>query len=208
MLHVNTVEPNTFRLLNRLMEAPCLESFSLVGGTCLSLRHGHRMSVDLDLFSTKQFDNEQLKEELSESGFNFSETFYSNRLGLFGFLDGIKVDFVRHHQFELISPIENHKGIRMFGDPDIVAMKISAILRRAVKKDFWDIVELLNHYSLEDFIAFYESKYPDQQLLITIPRALSYFDDAEESPNPNCLKNLTWEEVKLTIQKAVREYLS
>jgi predicted nucleotidyltransferase component of viral defense system len=190
------------------MEAPCLESFSLVGGTCLSLRHGHRMSVDLDLFSTKQFDNEQLKEELSESGFRFSETFYSNRLGLFGFLDGIKVDFVRHHQFELISPIENHKGIRMFGDPDIVAMKISAILRRAVKKDFWDIVELLNHFSLEDFIAFYESKYPDQQLLITIPRALSYFDDAEESPNPNCLKNLTWEEVKQTIQKAVREYLS
>jgi len=208
MLHVYTVEPNTFRLLNRLMEAPCLESFSLVGDTCLSLRHGHRMSVDLDLFSTKQFDNEQLKEELSESGFRFSETFYSNRLGLFGFLDGIKVDFVRHHQFELISPIENHKGIRMFGDPDIVAMKISAILRRAVKKDFWDIVELLNHYSLEDFIAFYESKYPDQQLLITIPRALSYFDDAEESPNPNCLKNLTWEEVKQTIQKAVREYLS
>jgi predicted nucleotidyltransferase component of viral defense system len=166
------------------------------------------MSVDLDLFSTKQFDNEQLKEELSESGFRFSETFYSNRLGLFGFLDGIKVDFVRHHQFELISPIENHNGIRMFGDPDIVAMKISAILRRAVKKDFWDIVELLNHYSLEDFIAFYESKYPDQQLLITIPRALSYFDGAEESPNPNCLKNLTWEEVNQTIQKAVRDYLS
>lgn len=136
MLHINTVEPNTFRLLNRLMEAPCLASFSLVGGTCLSLRHGHRMSVDLDLFSTKQFDNEQLKDELFECGFKFSETFYSNRLGLFGFLDGTKVDFVRHHQFKMISPIENHHGIRMFGDPDIIAMKISAILKRAVKKDF------------------------------------------------------------------------
>ena len=30
----------------------------------------------------------------------------------------------------------------------------------------------------------------------------------EFSQNPNYLQNLTWEEVKQTIQKAVREYLS
>ena len=208
MLHFETVEPDTLRLLRKLMDAPCLAGFSLVGGTCLSLRHGHRMSVDLDLFSVLQFDNEQLKEELANSGFHFSETFYSNRLGLFGYIQGVKVDFVRHHQFPLLSPIENTDGIRMFADPDIIAMKTSAILRRAVKKDFWDVAELLKHYTLDDFVRFYEAKYPDQQLLITVPRALSYFDEAENSPAPNCLRGLSWESIKDTIRKAVREYLA
>jgi predicted nucleotidyltransferase component of viral defense system len=208
MLYLKTVEPGTLRLLKKLMSAPCLSSFSLVGGTCLSLRHGHRMSVDLDLFSTKQFENDSLKEELAENGFHFSETFYANRLGLFGYIEGVKVDFVRHHQFPLISPLEEYDGIRMFGDPDIIAMKISAILRRAVKKDFWDVAELLEHYSLKEFVQFYETKYPEQQLLIAIPRAISYFDDAEEAPNPNCVKGLSWDDVKQTIRKAVREYLS
>jgi hypothetical protein len=87
-------------------------------------------------------------------------------------------------------------------------MKISAILRRAVKKDFWDIAELLKHYSLEEFIQFYELKYPNEHLLISIPRALSYFDDAEESPTPDCLNGLSWEQVKEIIRKAVREYLA
>ncbi len=208
MLPFETVEPDTLRLLRKLMETPCLASFALVGGTCLSLRHGHRMSVDLDLFSTRQFDNDQLKEELFESGLKFSETFYANRLGLFGYIEGVKVDFVRHHQFPMLAPIEENDGIRMFADQDIIAMKTSAILRRAVKKVFWDVAMLLKHFTIDDFVRFYEAKYPEQQLLITVPRALTYFDDAEESPTPNCLRGLSWEEVKQTIRKAVREYLS
>jgi hypothetical protein len=34
-----------------------LNSFYLVGGTCLSLRYGHRKSIDLDLFCTQEFFN-------------------------------------------------------------------------------------------------------------------------------------------------------
>jgi hypothetical protein len=39
------------------MAMPELQDFSLVGGTALSLLYGHRMSVDLDLFSNKPFEN-------------------------------------------------------------------------------------------------------------------------------------------------------
>jgi hypothetical protein len=35
-----------------------LADFYLVGGTSLALQIGHRISVDLDLFSTKDFDND------------------------------------------------------------------------------------------------------------------------------------------------------
>jgi Nucleotidyl transferase AbiEii toxin, Type IV TA system len=33
-----------------------LSGFILVGGTALALQIGHRMSVDIDLFATKEFD--------------------------------------------------------------------------------------------------------------------------------------------------------
>ena len=51
-------------------------------------------------------------------------------------------------------------------------------------------------------------KYPSQQLLISIPQAITYFDDAEESEEPVSLKNQTWNSVKKSIQKSVSEYLS
>jgi predicted nucleotidyltransferase component of viral defense system len=79
-------------------------------------------------------------------------------------------------------------GIRMFSDEDIMAMKIFAILQRAQKKDFWDIAELLQHYSIQDFIDPYQKKYPSHQLLISIPSALIYFADADESEDPISLK--------------------
>lgn len=208
MLYVETVEPQTLRLLNRLMASSALKNFCLVGGTGLSLRYGHRKSIDLDLFSTVQFDNEELLSKLRLEGFEFKETFSSNKLGVFGFIDEIKVDLVRHHYVPLIDEIKVDQGIRIFGDKDIISMKISAILRRAVKKDFWDIVELLNHYTLDEVIHFYETKYPNEQVLISIPRALTYFDEAESSPDPDCLQGLSWEDVKSIIRKAVREYLS
>ena len=62
--------------------------------------------------------------------------------------------------------------------------------------------------TMEEFITFYETKYPAEQLLISIPRALTYFDDAENSPNPECLLGLSWEDVKNKIRSAVRDYLS
>jgi hypothetical protein len=95
----------------------------------------------------------------------------------------------------------------MYGDEDIIAMKLNAILDRGRKEDFWVLYELLHHYSLKDMIRFHETKFPEQNLLITIPQAITYFNDAEESEDPVCLKGQTWESVKKFIQKKVSDYL-
>ena len=42
------------------MTLPALQAFSLVGGTALALRYGHRNSVDLDLFYHEKFDYPQV----------------------------------------------------------------------------------------------------------------------------------------------------
>jgi hypothetical protein len=72
MLHTETVEPGTFSLLKELMKLPALQEFSLVGGTALSLRFGHRSSIDLDLFYHERFDQPEIVKVLEE---NFKQRF-------------------------------------------------------------------------------------------------------------------------------------
>lgn len=206
MLHLETVEPRTISILERLMDSKALQPFSLVGGTALSLRYGHRTSVDLDLFYHKKFDHEPIVKTLKKE-FGKGYSIESNaRWGIFCFLNDVKVDIIYHPHLP-IGEIEEESKIRMYGDKDIIAMKLNAILGKAKKKDFWDMYELLHHYSLKDMIAFHEKKFPEQNLLITIPQAIIYFDDANESEDPVSLKGQTWKTVKKFIQQKVSDYL-
>lgn len=207
MLQTQTVEPRTLEILRNLMAMPELSEFYLVGGTALSLQFGHRISVDLDLFSTIDFDNATLSKNLETKIPTFTYHSTLNPIGLFCYIEDIKVDFVKHYQHPLIAETLEVDGIRMFSLEDIVAMKVNAILKRGAKKDFWDIAVLLKHFTIEDIVQFYNRKYPSQQLLISVPQALIYFDDAEDSEEPFSLEGQSWESIKLEIQTAVRNYL-
>jgi predicted nucleotidyltransferase component of viral defense system len=189
------------------MKVPELENFYLVGGTTLSLMYGHRKSVDIDLFSIVSFQNDQLISILESNFKNFSYRNSNNPIGLFCMIGNIKVDFVKHHIHPLIDQPLFIDGIRLFSTREIMAMKIAAILKRGVKKDFWDISELLKHYSVQECITAYSQKYPSQQLLISIPNVLTYFVDADESEEPVSLKGQTWESVKKSIQQKVNAFL-
>ena len=207
MLHIETVESHTFSVLKHLMKMPELQDFSLVGGTALSLLYGHRISVDLDLFCNKPFENTEIVNALKN---RFSAKFIMEEkpahFGIFCFIDEVKIDIIRHPH-PLIRPKLNMDDISMFSTEDIIAMKVQAILGRGKKKDFWDIAELLQHFTIADFIEFHKEKYSTQNLLITVPQAIIYFADADESEDPISLKNQTWEGVKKFINAKVSDYL-
>jgi Nucleotidyl transferase AbiEii toxin, Type IV TA system len=208
MLHTETVEPVTLELLKQLMGLAALKDFTLVGGTALSLKFGHRKSIDLDLFSTSKFDNQELKDLLAANFDSFESSAPNTAPGVFAYIDGIKVDFVQYHFHPLIRPVEIVDGVRMASNEDIAAMKIFAILQRAKKKDFWDINLLLEKFGLENIISFYREKFPKNQMLISISQALLYFDDVENDEDPVSLQNITWEQVKKEIKKHVNNYLN
>lgn len=207
MLHTETVEPGTLSLLKELMALPSLQGFSLVGGTALSLRYGHRTSVDLDLFCSERFENEAIENELRAlygDGFHYEEA--NRHFGIFCYINQVKVDLVRFpHQ--RIADIETTDGIRMYADADIAAMKIQAILGRGKKKDFWDLAELLDNHPLQQIIDWHRKKYPTQMLAIGIPNAITYFAEADESETPVSLKGQTWDGVKRRISRVVSDYL-
>ena len=192
----------------KLMSLPQLNNFYLVGGTALSLKFGHRISVDLDLFQQEKFEVETInKLLLKEFTTEFVNENLNIKFAIFCRINNVKVDFV-HYPHNLIEEPEIMDGIRIYSNKDIAAMKINAILGRGVKKDFWDLYELLKRYSLEDIMNWHKQKYPSQQLLISIPNALIYFEDANESPDPLSLQGQTWDGVKKYLQLKVREYLS
>ena len=92
MLRTETVEPHTFSVLNKLMQMPELQDFALVGGTALSLLYGHRMSVDLDLFSNKSFENADIVHALENTFGSALDNRSSNpRFGIFCFIDEVKL---------------------------------------------------------------------------------------------------------------------
>ena len=207
MLHLKTIEPSTFAVLKRLMAIPEMKDFHLVGGTALSLMYGHRMSIDLDLFSATKFDNQEILNALVKE---FGDSFVADEskpfFGIFCYVGDVKIDIVRYPH-PIIRPIMTIKGIRLFSMEDIVAMKVQAVLGRGKKKDFWDIAELLKHFSVDDFIRLHKEKFSTQNLFITVPQAISYFADAEDSEDPVSLKGQTWASVKTFIQKKISDYL-
>jgi len=99
------------------------------------------------------------------------------------------------------------KDIIMGSKKDIAAMKLNAISGRGTRKDFVDLYFLLNEYSLNEIMQFYLAKYNDGSEYMAI-KSIGYFKDAEEEVMPNMLINVGWEEIKSTIQKCLKEYVS
>jgi hypothetical protein len=67
MLQTRTIEPRTLELLRKLMAIPEFDAFYLVGGTALALQLGHRISIDLDLFTLNSFEKVAVLDRLNES---------------------------------------------------------------------------------------------------------------------------------------------
>ena len=189
------------------MAVPVLRAFSFVGGTALAFRYVHRNSVDLDLFYHEKFDQSLVIEAL-EATFQqrFVDKQQHTQFGIFCFIDNIKVDFVYFPQFP-IAAFEEEENIRFYSLADISAKKIQALFGRAQKKDFWDLYELLRNYPLQQLMDWHKLKYPSQMLAISIPHAITYFADAEESDTPVSYKGQTLEIVKKGTNRVVSDYL-
>ena len=205
MLFLNTVKSETYELLKKLMQIPELSEFVLVGGTNLSLKFGHRISIDLDLFTDKPFDLDEVFTGIIES-LPQSIKLDQRKQTIWLNIDGVKVDMILH-QYPYLRPIEIIDKIRFMSVEDIIPMKLEAMATRGVKKDFWDINELLNHYSLSQMIEFYQAKYPNSDVGHVL-LSMTYFVDAEyQKDNPEDLKGTTWEEVKTNMRKIIEQYV-
>jgi hypothetical protein len=193
MLYKETIEPKTLELLIDLQKEPLLSTFNLVGGTALALHLGHRKSIDLDFFTSESFDLEEVKMMLIKK-YDFKVS-YSRSQTLKGFINGVKVDFIKFdyphlHNCDIIDEV------RIESIPDIIAMKLLSITDNGSRiKDFIDIAYLSSWFSLEEMLQFFIRKITNSNIMMPI-KALTYFDDIDFNESIVMLNNnFDWDKI-------------
>ena len=203
MLYTQTVEAGTYELLKSLMADQTFRHFALAGGTALSLLIGHRKSIDLDLFTTGEFNPPQLEKYLQEE-YAFKGDLLSGS-GLKGEVNGIKLDIIRH-DYPDVEPRTQEDGIRLYSLKDIAAMKLSAIADNGTRlKDFIDVAYLSGYLSLKEMLAAFKTKYPQTNPYRAV-KGLNYYDDIRFSERIDLLgKGFNWETIATRLSEMTRE---
>lgn len=200
----NTVSPLLKEILIDLMQEELFSPFRLVGGTALSLQIGHRMSVDIDLFTDADYgsiDFEKIKTFLKNK-YNFYNT-SSVEIVAFGTyfeIGNSESDFIKldlYYTDPYIDSVKEVSTIRMASIQEIIAMKLDVILRGGRKKDFWDLHYFLDKFSIDEMISYFEKRYPYSNDALKIKEMLVNFDAADLDFDPNCLLDKNWEIIKI-----------
>jgi hypothetical protein len=206
MLHYEAVPPGAVEVLKLIMPLPSLSSYYLVGGTSLALRFGHRLSVDLDMFTQFDVDYTSVIEDVQQLNPATYKELFSGKTGMQLIINGVKTDFVKYN-YPNIAPPETIEGIRMLSIQDVACMKLSAISQRGAKKDFYDLHLLLEHFTIPQLLSLFTKKHPDIATF-HIVKSMNYFADAESQTGPELKTKLSWERLKKDIDKKVGDYLN
>ncbi|NDP22642.1 MAG: nucleotidyl transferase AbiEii/AbiGii toxin family protein [Paludibacter sp.] len=117
--------------------------------------------------------------------------------------DCIKLDLFYTDTF--IRPYLLVDGLRLATLEEIVAMKIDVVRRNGRKKDFWDIHELMELFSIEEMLHLHQERYPYSHDKPEIITNFSSFENADNDFNPTCLRKKYREIVKLDLIEAVQQ---
>ena len=206
-LYYETVSTPLLSILRRLMSSEVFKDFRLVGGTALALQRGHRMSVDIDLFTDLDYADmpvvdmrNYLEKEFPIHRGTESMDMPANGYHIFlseGQEPPIKVDFFYTEPF--IFPAIEEDGLRIADQKEIAAMKLGVIGNQIYRqKDFWDVHDLLEDYSLSEMIQWALQRDPYSFTKEDIIKGLQQVNQVEESPmGIVSLKPLSYWELKV-----------
>ena len=190
-LYYDTVSAPLLSILRKLMASEVFKDFRLVGGTALALQRGHRRSVDIDLFTDLDYADmpiakmrDYLEKEFPIHKGTESMDMPSNGYHIFlseGQEPPIKVDFFYTEPFSF--PAIEEDGLRIADQREIAAMKLGVIGNQIYRqKDYWDIHDLLEDYSLLEMTQWALQRDPYSFTKDDIIKGLQQVDQVQESP--------------------------
>ena len=200
--HLEILPADTGRTVSLLTKCSLLSQFYLAGGTAVALHLGHRLSADLDFFSTLEFDESILIQKLSSLG-----TFHVEKKAeqtVIGILENTKLSFIGY-KYPLLKVLKTVMGVQVADIRDIACMKIDTIASRGAKRDFIDLYFIVQEaMPLPDILKCFKQKYASIHYnMMHIKKSLVYFVDAESEPLPHMIKQVHWGEVKAFFQEQV-----
>lgn len=206
-LYYDTVSASLLSILRKLMSSEVFKDFRLVGGTALALQRGHRRSIDIDLFTDLDYAKmpvadmrNYLEKEFSVHNGTDSMDMPANGYHIFlseGQEPPVKVDFFYTNPF--IFPYIEEDGLRISDQREIAAMKLGVIGNQIYRqKDYWDIHDLLEDYSLSEMIQWALQRDLYSFTKDDVIKGLQHVNQVEESPmGIVSLKLLSYWELKV-----------
>lgn len=205
-MHYRCLPQNTQGLLKKLDKIASAHDLVLAGETGLALQIGHRISVDLDYFTQKEFSTEKVFQELKKLDLN--PTIQEESEGSITVLaEGSKLS-IFHYPYPFIEKYKHADGSPVAGIIDIASMKVIAISQRGAKRDFFDLYFILQTTPFWKIAENMMKRFGQERINpLHIGKSLVFFSDAEEDPDPNFTgqNNPAWNTVKKFFRKNVQQ---
>lgn len=204
MIYWPTVSDLLKTTLLSLMQSDVMQQFRLVGGTALSLQLGHRMSEDIDLFSDAPYgsiDYGAIEKYLAGTFTYLNGDFGSDPALGKSYLVGddqdhvVKLD-IYYSSEPFFDDLVEEEGLRIASVAEIAAMKVDVVQRGGRKKDFWDLHELIERFSIAEMIALHAQGFQWTHDEALIKQNFTNFAQADEDFDPICLRGKQWAFIK------------
>jgi len=189
----------THALLKKILPSIGDPGFYLAGGSGLALQIGHRVSEDLDFFTSQPFVSSSLATSLAAKADKLEEILTEAQTFIAD-LEGVKCSFF-YYEIPLVFTMVFYEGLKIAHWRDILAEKFKTLAQRGSKKDFYDIFCVLQakKISLEEAVSIFRKRFQSSGVnYYHVLRSLAYFEDADLDPDPKTLKGfeVSWQEVK------------
>jgi hypothetical protein len=186
--------------------------FYLAGGTAIAFHLRHRQSRDLDLFSySATVDLERFRMTLLDR-LPGTQVIAMTDVSLRVRAESLPIDVVRYPYAPLEPTEPGPAGFPTAGLLDLASMKLSAVSRRGIRRDFWDLQALMTTgaLALDRALEAYQQRFGLKEAdLYHVLRSLTYFDDAErETVYPQGLDVQNWNRIKEYFRKAATDALA
>lgn len=197
-------------ILDEVKNEPFFKQFYFTGGTALSAYYlSHRYSEDLDFFSEKQFDGQELSVIIERWGAKHNFTFTSEfhqvvYIFMFKFAnhETLKADF-GHYPHKSIQKNEIINGIKTDSLTDIAVNKLLTVTQRTTIKDFVDLYFLLQKFTLWDLLEGIRIKFRMEFEPFVIVSDLLKVEDFDYLPR--MIIPLKLEELKIFYRELAKE---
>lgn len=203
--HEETIGIKVIHTLRDLWGCSVLASFYLAGGTGLALHLGHRRSADLDFFRASTFNEDALIQKVQHVR-DFS-LLAKGPGTIHAHIRDTKVSFLAF-AYPLLFPHKDYREVAVADPRDIACMKVNAIAGRGTKRDFIDLRAVAQDYGLSQILSWCKEKFAAANYsTVHLLKSLTYFDDAENEPEPDMLVPCSWAEVKDFFRREVPRLL-
>ena len=163
----------------------CPDDGILMGGTALTVHLHHRLSRDLDIFTTERFDADDLELRLRSVG-SFATT-TKDEGTLNGVLGATKVQFLWARDQQVLEQPTVVSGLAVGSVSDIFATKPKVIGDRGELRDYFDLMRIEKDTGrvVEEGLQLLAARYGHDRSGTSIEatvRGLGYFDDVTDDP--------------------------